>query len=288
MPASLAVRALRFPVLIASGAALDAAVSLDPMRWFSRLSVFVGALAAGTCVLHGLRLGCGTLMAAGGRAKFLRWIRGAILLVFWSKVIGFVLHFLRRDALHYFRFDETDYGPLWPRRAWLFPHICGGMLALLTGPLQFWTGLRRVAPRFHRWTGRLYLLGVLLAAGSAYHLARFIMPEEGALLGGVSMMVLATVWLCTTVMAVSAIVHRRFDSHREWMIRSYVVACAFANLRWLSAWPLLSTLGSTRERVPVIIWASWAAPLFVAEIFLQWKRTGRVSAAGSPSDFAQN
>jgi hypothetical protein len=286
-PATLAARVLRFPMLIASGVALNAAVSLDPLRWFFRICLLAGGLSAGMPALRGL---CETGRhgaRAGGSGGFLRRGRGALALVFWSKVIGLVLHFLGRDALHYFRFDEADFGTLWPRRAWLIPHICGGMIALITGPLQFWSGLRGMAPRFHRWTGRLYLLGVLLAAGSAFYLARFIMPDEGALLAGVSLMVLATVWLCTTVMAVSAVVHRRFDAHREWMIRSYVVACAFVNLRWLGAWPLLATLGTARERLPVIIWASWAAPLFVAEIFLQWKRAARVAANGAPPDSAR-
>ena len=42
---------------------------------------------------------------------------------------------------------------------WLFLHINGGMLALLTGPWQFWTGLRQRNLTIHRWTGRLVSSG---------------------------------------------------------------------------------------------------------------------------------
>jgi hypothetical protein len=46
-------------------------------------------------------------------------------------------------------------------------HTSGGLPALFVGPWQFWTGLRRTVPRIHRWTGRLFLLGVAVGVTGA-------------------------------------------------------------------------------------------------------------------------
>jgi uncharacterized membrane protein len=155
---------------------------------------------------------------------------------------------------------------------WLLPHIAGGMLALLLGPLQFWSGLRRQSLRVHRWTGRLYLVGVGLAAGSALHLAFFIPPSEGGWAGGVALFTLAVVWLTASALAVAAIRRGLVNTHQEWMIRSYVLTFAFVNLRWWVDFPIISSAGTVAERLTTISWLSWTLPLFVMEVILQWKR----------------
>jgi hypothetical protein len=89
------------------------------------------------------------------------WIIAGLSLV----VFGIAVKFLIRYALPYFRFDQAyfDQFGYWPHRGRLILHICGAMLALICGPFQFWTGLRQIALSFHRWTGRLYLVGLLWA-----------------------------------------------------------------------------------------------------------------------------
>jgi hypothetical protein len=48
---------------------------------------------------------------------------------------------------------------------WLIiPHAIGGVIALLSGPLQFSSRLRRRNPNFHRGLGRVYVLSVFIAA----------------------------------------------------------------------------------------------------------------------------
>ena len=59
-------------------------------------------------------------------------------------------------------------------RWWLFPHVTGGAIALIVGPLQFSSTLRRRFPALHRWVGRLYVLAVTLSASlSLYIIVRF-------------------------------------------------------------------------------------------------------------------
>ena len=78
----------------------------------------------------------------------------------WVCIVGLALGFVLKYAFHYYlHYNPTAFDPYWPRRAGLLFHISGGMLALLTGPFQFWTGLRQKHMQVHRWTGRLFLLG---------------------------------------------------------------------------------------------------------------------------------
>jgi hypothetical protein len=59
------------------------------------------------------------------------------------------------------------------------------------------------------------------------------------------------------------------------MIRSYVLTLAFVNFRWWMDLPFISTLGSPTERLTAVVWTGWTLPLFITEVVLQWKLTGR-------------
>src|SRR5688572_22188444 len=48
----------------------------------------------------------------------------------------------------------------WPRRAWLLVHIAGGVIALLSGPVQLWLGLHNLKMDLHRKLGLLYMAGM--------------------------------------------------------------------------------------------------------------------------------
>ena len=119
-------------------------------------------------------------------AKLMNWKRWVVLLG-WGILILLALRFIMRDVFRYLTFEETIFGRFWPRRMWLVAHSAGGMLALLSGPFQFWPGLRQRFLPVHRWTGRLYLTGTGLAAGSALYLAFFIPPNDGGRATGLAL-----------------------------------------------------------------------------------------------------
>jgi hypothetical protein len=56
------------------------------------------------------------------------------------------------------------------------------------------------------------------------------------------------------------------------MVRSYVVTFAFVIFRWLTSQPFYYELGTFQETGPTAIWVSWAIPLFITEIILQWNK----------------
>ncbi|MET0509450.1 MAG: DUF2306 domain-containing protein [Burkholderiaceae bacterium] len=190
--------------------------------------------------------------------------------IFWIAAILLVVALVGQAMSRFLVVTPTSYGPLWPNRAWLLPHLLGGALALLAGLLQFWAALRRRHPAMHRWIGRAYLVGVAISAASAYALSL------RAVLGwafGTATFVMASVWVGTTLMAFVAIRTGQVAAHREWMLRSYVVALGFVFFRLMVVSPLLTGLGSLPERYTALLWLSWTVPLFVAEVILQWRRS---------------
>jgi hypothetical protein len=154
----------------------------------------------------------------------------------------------------------------------LYAHIAGGVGMLIGGAIALRIGLTREWFAWHKPAGYAYLaLGTL---GAAIALARSF---DTAHTPGVSTGMLAAAWLAFTAMAYRAVRHRRYDQHREWMIRSYVLAWTFVFCRfWTRAAPD-SLQGTDND----MIWATWVGPILLAEMALQWKRGARLAPAAS-------
>ena len=57
------------------------------------------------------------------------------------------------------------------------------------------------------------------------------------------------------------------------MIRSYVITFAFVLFRVIEESSFAAyVLENPAERAPMCIWISWAIPLLITEIILQWKK----------------
>ena len=210
--------------------------------------------------------------AINGRTKRSLTILG------WVGIVGLAVGFVIKYVLFYYRhYDAASFDVYWPRRGWLLLHINGGTLALLMGPWQFWTGLRQRNLAIHRWTGRLFLIGVALGVTGSVGL--MVTTSNGwafefGLLG------LASAWAATTFMAYYAIRRGQVALHKEWMIRAYVVTFAFVTFRLLQDYGPTSRLRPENDRDITIAWACWVVPLAVTEMIFQLKRVRAAAMAG--------
>lgn len=95
--------------------------------------------------------------------------------------ITFVVNYVFRYYLHYSQafFTDPNVGAAnyWSMRGWLLMHMTGGMVALLTGPWQFWTGFRMRYATLHRWTGRIFLGGVAIGSIGAFRMGPRLQPD---------------------------------------------------------------------------------------------------------------
>ena len=173
------------------------------------------------------------------------------------------------------RIEEAQFRQYWPMRGWLLAHIAMGMVALLTGPVQLWLGLKDRAPALHRKLGYVYMAAIVLSSAAAYYLA---FNTGGGPVFGAGLMGLATAWLLATGLAFLAIKRHLYEQHKEWMIRSYVVTFGFVTFRAFDS--VLAGLGMPLlDHIGISAWFCWAVPLLLTEVVLQGRKILRVSAA---------
>jgi uncharacterized membrane protein len=185
-------------------------------------------------------------------------------------LVAIAVAFVLKYVFHYYlNYNAKAFDPYWPRRAGLLLHITGGMVALLTAPWQFFTGLTGRRMNVHRYTGRIFLGGVTAGVIGATYLA-FTTTFGWAF--GFGILGLASAWACTTGMAYYAIKRGEVAIHKEWMIRAYVVTFAFVTFRVFSDYGPTSHLKPAGDLAITLAWASWVVPLFITELILQLGR----------------
>jgi len=196
--------------------------------------------------------------------KTIAWI------VFLAFLLLFALKFIYGEV-NYFKFTEDVFGRYWSVRWPLLGHITGGILALVIGPFQFVQYLRRKYISLHKNLGRIYLSAILISSICSVYLS-WTAALDMHWAWAVSLQGLALAWIGTTFMAYRAIMKKRIQIHKEWMIRSYIVTFSFVIFRWLVYNPTIAELGDFFDRAPTMVWISWVIPLFITEIILQWNK----------------
>jgi uncharacterized membrane protein len=164
-------------------------------------------------------------------------------------------------------------------------HLASAVIIMLSGAVQLIPQVRRRAPRFHRWNGRLYMvtafsvslagLYMMWVRGSVGDLAQHL----GQSLDGVLIMVCAVVALRTAL-------RRDFKTHRRWALRLFLVVSASLFIR---AGVFLATVVNhgpfgydpvtlTGPYLTFVTYAQSLLPLAVLEIYLRTQ--DRARAAG--------
>lgn len=142
-----------------------------------------------------------------------------------------------------------------------YGHLAGGGVALTAGAIQFSTRLRWNRPGVHRLLGKVYLVLVAVGGFSALGLAPF---SGGGIVAHFGFGMLAVLWLSSSAVAYVRVRAGDYESHREWMIRSYALCLAAVTLRIYL--PLSAMAGTPFEDAyPAISWLCWVPNLVVAE-----------------------
>ncbi|MEL6672838.1 MAG: DUF2306 domain-containing protein [Bacteroidota bacterium] len=179
-----------------------------------------------------------------------------------------------RDAGGYVMGDPSELSEVRQRYlGWIVAHFAFAAATLFLGPFQFIPFIRKKYPRFHRISGRVYVVGSVLSALTVYVLLATTYTLPGAI---PSLGLLATIWLYTTLGAFRAIRKRKFRVHQEFMLRSYVCGLAFVFIRLLPVLNELTGLFAFIEddtmRRTVYEWICWVYPLVGLEFWLVWRK----------------
>lgn len=146
-----------------------------------------------------------------------------------------------------------------------YVHLVSSPVVLVVGLILLSEAVRRRLRGLHRrlgWVQAVVLLGFVLP--SSLVMAR---RAIGGWPAGVSFVLLTGV---TAVCAVAGVVQarrKRFNRHRRWMIRCYVLICSAVVLRIISGAVGLFEPPSPEGAYIVSAWASWVVPLAGYELF---------------------
>jgi uncharacterized membrane protein len=145
-----------------------------------------------------------------------------------------------------------------------YVHIFSGPAVLLNGLILLSESVRRRHGGVHRVLGRVQVVVLLV----------FVLPSGvvlsrhafGGWPAGLSFLVLSA---ATAGCAIAGVVHarrRRYDRHRRWILRCYVLICSAVVLRLISGAAGLVGVPSPEGAYVVAAWSSWLVPLAAYEV----------------------
>ncbi len=151
-------------------------------------------------------------------------------------------------------------------------HVLMAMVIVFGGTLQLIPWIRKNAPWFHRWNGRVFLMAAVLAsiAGLWMDVTREIAVEGldanfSISLNGVLVLILAALaWRAAAV--------RNFVSHRRWALRAFVgVNGVFFPRLMVFGYIVLAQAPPSDILFEVLTYLSYLLPLALTEFYLRAK-----------------
>ena len=161
-----------------------------------------------------------------------------------------------------------------------YVHIFSGPVVLFNGLILLSDYVRRRYGGLHRWLGRVQVVVLLL----------FVLPSSmvmsrhafGGWPAGFSFFLLSATTAGCAIIGVIYALRRRYDRHRRWMTRCYILICSAVILRLISGAASLLEMSSPEVAYICPAWASWLIPLAAYEIVERFPRAGRI---GTPTHF---
>lgn len=145
------------------------------------------------------------------------------------------------------------------------------MLFMVLGPLQFVRKLRSKHPKFHRWSGRIFLVSSAVVGFTGLRMA--LGDTIGGLDEKAAILLFGTFFLIALANALRHALRREFAQHREWMIRGYAIGLAVATIRpimatFFAAAMLQGRTPEPREFFGAAFWVGFTLQMIAAEVWI--------------------
>ncbi|TSE10373.1 MULTISPECIES: DUF2306 domain-containing protein [Aquimarina] len=154
-------------------------------------------------------------------------------------------------------------------------HLLLAVIMMVGGPLQFIPQLRTRARSFHRWNGRLYIITAFVISFSGVYMVLSKGTVSG-LIGDISVSINGILIMLFAALAWRTAVARKFDAHRRWVLRLFLVVNGVWFFRiGLMLWLFIhgGPVGFDPEtfRGPFLIFlgfGQYVIPLIILELYL--------------------
>lgn len=145
-------------------------------------------------------------------------------------------------------------------------HRIGGTILLAAGLLQFSAKLRRERPKLHRVIGYVYVVLAISAGCSGIYLG--VRVPFGGVAETIPAVLFGAALVVTTVVALRLARQRRFEIHREWMVRSFALTLGPIAQRvyYLPAWSVFGV--DELDAMWSAFWLGWLSTWIPAELWI--------------------
>jgi len=158
-------------------------------------------------------------------------------------------------------------------------HLLMAVIVLIGGPLQLTPAVRKKAPKFHRWNGRVYIITAFLISLTGL-IMLWTRGTVGGLVQHLSTSFNGILIMYCAVKAWQYAMARNFKTHREWAIRLFLVMSGVWFFRvGLMLWMMIfqAPVGFDYETFegPFLIFlnlAQFIIPLLIFEWYLMAKK----------------
>ncbi|MEQ8212007.1 MAG: DUF2306 domain-containing protein [Lacipirellulaceae bacterium] len=162
-----------------------------------------------------------------------------------------------------FLLGREEYFFSWYRCAF-YVHILSGPFTLIAGLFLLSETMRKRFPKWHRRVGRVQVATILLlltpsGLAMAWHAATGRIATCG-------FAVLAVFTAICVLQGWRNAVQQRFQHHRQWMLRCYVLLCSAVVLRVIGG---ISQTYGIEWTYSYAAWVSWLVPIAILEILFR-------------------
>ncbi|WP_080059743.1 DUF2306 domain-containing protein [Spirosoma aerolatum] len=145
------------------------------------------------------------------------WLFGIYILLFYGKAT-LENHFERWNNVLPHGYVTGD----WLGNLVVGTHVLLASILVIGGPLQFIPSVRRHAPRFHRWLGRLYIITAIIVSTAGLIMV-WTRGAVGDTIQHISISIQAVYCIIFALLSFIYAKARQFNKHRVWALRLFMV-----------------------------------------------------------------
>lgn len=151
-------------------------------------------------------------------------------------------------------------------------HSLAGLAFMVLGPIQFLPAVRNRFLRFHRWSGRIWMIAAVVGVVTALiFVAR--LPVFGDLSTNTAIVFASGLFLVGLVQGYRTIRRREIARHREWMIRCFAIGLGISTFRVLIPFLMMPPIGATFPQAwETVAWLGFVINVVAAEIWINLTR----------------